>query len=105
MAAMRIENLVKTYQPDSANPVQALKGVSFEVKPGEIFGLLGPNGAGKTTLLSIITTLEKATSGDVFVFDQSVRTHPLVTKRQIGVVPQEVVSSGFFDLLTRPKVI
>lgn len=98
MQALQIEDLKKVYHSAKGEPTQALKGVSFDVKPGEIFGLLGPNGAGKTTLISIITTLEKATSGDVKVFGDSVTRDPLKTKRKIGVVPQEVVSSGFFDL-------
>lgn len=98
MLALEIKNVKKTYQSKSATPTEALKGISFDVKPGEIFGLLGPNGAGKTSLISIITTLEKPTLGDVLVFGNSVTQEPLKTKNQIGVVPQEVVSSGFFDL-------
>ncbi|MES3038904.1 MAG: ABC transporter ATP-binding protein [Bdellovibrionota bacterium] len=98
MQALSIESLVKTYQTHSSSPVDALKGITFDVRPGEIFGLLGPNGAGKTTLISIITTLEKPTSGDVRVFGQSVTQNAKATKTQIGVVPQEVVSSGFFNL-------
>jgi ABC-2 type transport system ATP-binding protein len=98
MNALSIQNVKKTYQTAGKPGVEALKGVSFDVKPGEIFGLLGPNGAGKTSLISIITTLEKATSGDVAVFGESVSKNPLATKTKIGVVPQEVVSSGFFDL-------
>ena len=98
MQALQIENLKKTYQSAKGQETHALKGVSFDVRPGEIFGLLGPNGAGKTTLISIITTLEKATSGDVKVFGDSVSVNPKKTKTKIGIVPQEVVSSGFFDL-------
>lgn len=98
MPALQIQNVVKEYHTKDGSTVKALKGVSFEVKPGEIFGLLGPNGAGKTTLISIITTLEKPTSGDVRVFEDSVIQNPKATKVKIGVVPQEVVSSGFFDL-------
>lgn len=78
--------------------VEAVRGVSFEVKPGEVFGLLGPNGAGKTSMISIMTTLEKPTSGDVTVFGESVLKNPNFTKKQVGVVAQEVVNSGFFDL-------
>ena len=98
MFALEIDNLKKTYESPTGPSTDALKGVSFNVKPGEIFGLLGPNGAGKTTLISVITTLEKATSGDVKVFGDSVTTNPLKTKTKIGIVPQEVVSSGFFNL-------
>lgn len=94
---LEVIDLKKTYHR-GAQPVEALKGVSFSVKPGEIFGLLGPNGAGKTTLISTVTTLEKPTAGDVKVFGKSVLTNPREAKLQIGVVPQEVVSSGFFNL-------
>jgi len=59
---------------------------------------LGPNGAGKTSLISIITGLEKATSGDVEVFGQSVTKNSILTKKRVGIVPQEVVASGFFNL-------
>jgi ABC-2 type transport system ATP-binding protein len=94
-----VDQLKKTYpKRGAAGSVEALKGISFEVKPGEIFGLLGPNGAGKTSLISIATTLEKPTSGDIFVFGESVTRNSTATKQKLGVVPQEVVSSGFFNL-------
>jgi ABC-2 type transport system ATP-binding protein len=98
MMPLSIENVRKTFKTNNGQDVEALKGVSFDVKPGEIFGLLGPNGAGKTTLISIVTTLEKPTSGDVKVFGDSVLRNAQTTKRKIGVVPQEVVASGFFNL-------
>lgn len=91
---LKIENLVKAY-----GPTKAVNDVSFEVKPGEIFGLLGPNGAGKTSLISTIVTLEKPTSGRVLVFDQDVQESPQWTKSQIGIVPQEIVNHGFFDVM------
>jgi ABC-2 type transport system ATP-binding protein len=93
-----VENLKKTYGAANGKSVEALKGLSFALEPGEIFGLLGPNGAGKTTLISITTTLEKASSGEVLINGKSVEKDPTFTKSQIGVVPQEVVSSGFFNL-------
>ncbi|UXR63430.1 ABC transporter ATP-binding protein [Bdellovibrio bacteriovorus] len=92
---LEISNLRKAYK---GGTVDAVKGVTFTVKPGEIFGLLGPNGAGKTTIISTITTLEKPTSGSVQVFGVDVQKDPLFTKRQIGVVHQEVITSGFFDV-------
>ncbi|WP_246845027.1 ABC transporter ATP-binding protein [Bdellovibrio sp. NC01] len=94
MLPLKIENLKKTYPSGQ----QAVKGVSFDVKPGEIFGLLGPNGAGKTTIISTITTLEQPSSGSVQVFDQEVQKNPNYTKKQLGVVHQEVINSGFFDV-------
>jgi len=93
MNPLQIENLKKNY-----GTIEAVKGVSFDVKPAEIFGLLGPNGAGKTTTISIITTLEKASSGKVEVFGVDVGKDPLFTKKQIGVVHQEVINSGYFDV-------
>ena len=59
---IKVNNLVKKY-----GDFEAVKGISFEVQEGEIFGLLGPNGAGKTTTLEIIETLRKKTSGEVIV--------------------------------------
>ena len=98
--ALEIINLKKTYV-DLKNPaksVEAVKGVSFEIKAGEIFGLLGPNGAGKTTLISTITTLEKPTSGEIKVFGISAIDQPMKTKKNVGVVHQEVINTGFFDV-------
>jgi ABC-2 type transport system ATP-binding protein len=99
MNALEIKNLKKTYIQNADKKVEALKGINFEIKPGEIFGLLGPNGAGKTTLINSITTLEKPTSGDVVVFGTSVLDKPLVTKKHIGIVHQEIINTGFFDVL------
>lgn len=92
---LELINLRKRYK---SSPVEAVKGVSFGVRGAEIFGLLGPNGAGKTTIISSITTLEKPTSGAVKVFGVDVEEDPLFTKRQIGVVHQEVINSGFFSV-------
>ena len=92
-SALSIDNVVKTY-----GQVQALKGVSFEIKPGEVFGLLGPNGAGKTSLISIIVTLEKATSGQVKVFGHDPEINPRRAKMNVGWVPQEIINHGYFDV-------
>lgn len=92
---LEIENLRKKYE---GSAVEAVRGISFDVKGGEIFGLLGPNGAGKTTIISTITTLEEPTSGHVKVFGVDVSKDPMFTKKQIGVVHQEIINSGFFDV-------
>lgn len=99
MDILLVKDLKKTYQPkDSKVKTEALKGVSFEIRAGEIFGLLGPNGAGKTTLINTITTLEQPTAGDVIVFDKSVVQDPMYTKKKIGIVHQEVINTGFFSI-------
>ncbi|WP_413587528.1 ABC transporter ATP-binding protein [Bdellovibrio sp. HCB274] len=94
MLPLKITDLRKKYPGGQ----EAVKGVSFDVKPGEIFGLLGPNGAGKTTIISTITTLEEPSSGMVEVFGQNVIDNPRFTKQQLGVVHQEVITSGFFSV-------
>lgn len=91
--ALELIDLKKSYEK-----TEAVKGVTLSMKPGEIFGLLGPNGAGKTSIISIITTLEQPTSGEVKVFGYDVQKDPMETKRRVGVVHQEVVNSGFFDV-------
>lgn len=100
MNALTVSNLIKTYidEKHPSKTVHALKGVSFEIKSGEIFGLLGPNGAGKTTLISTITTLEKPTSGEVKVFGLDVVRQAQKIKQQVGVVHQEVINTGYFDI-------
>jgi ABC-2 type transport system ATP-binding protein len=98
MSILEIKDLKKTYITKGAN-VEAVKGVSFYVNPGEVYGLLGPNGAGKTSVISCITTLEKPTSGDVIINGQSVLKNPNFTKKQVGIVPQEVIPHGFFNLV------
>lgn len=92
LAPLHVTNVVKDY-----GPVRALNGVSFTVEPGEVFGLLGPNGAGKTSLISIVTTLEKASGGEVRVFGESIESEPASAKRRLGWVPQEIINHGYFS--------
>ncbi len=93
MIPLEISNLVKKY-----GKFTAVDGISFNLKKGEIFGLLGPNGAGKTTTISIISTLEDATSGSVKVFGKNIKKEPVEIKRLLGIVPQEIISHGFFTV-------
>ncbi len=84
-AAIVIERLSKAY-----GDLQAVKGVSFQVKAGEIFSLLGPNGAGKTTTMRMLACLAQPDSGDAWIMGRSIRKDPLAVKSAIGVVPQDV---------------
>jgi ABC-2 type transport system ATP-binding protein len=83
--AVFIQNLQKRY-----GNVEAVKDISFEIKPGEIFGLLGPNGAGKTTTLRILCTLSTPDAGVVEVSGISVLDNPRAARRRLGYVAQEV---------------
>ena len=91
--ALDIQNLKKSYQD-----VEAVRGVSFQIEAGQIFGLLGPNGAGKTSIISVITSIERPTDGTVHVFDKDIRLEDKAIKSLIGCVPQEIVSYGFFTV-------
>jgi ABC-2 type transport system ATP-binding protein len=85
-----VEELVKTYRGTRKTPpVEAIRGISFSVKPGEFFGLLGPNGAGKSTTLGCITTLVRPTGGRVVVDGIDVVQSPADVKRRLAVVPQQ----------------
>ncbi|HEU5472952.1 MAG TPA: ABC transporter ATP-binding protein [Actinophytocola sp.] len=84
MSAVVVENLVKSYRKAAGN---AVDGVSFTIRRGEIFGLLGPNGAGKTTIIGILTTMIRATGGIARVAGIDV-TRPLLVKPRIAVLPQ-----------------
>jgi ABC-2 type transport system ATP-binding protein len=96
-AAIEIRDLVKTYAAQGdAPPKQALKGVSFEVPEGGIFGLLGPNGAGKSTLINIMAGLVMKTSGTVTIWGHDIDRDHRNAKRSIGIVPQEIVFDPFF---------
>jgi ABC-2 type transport system ATP-binding protein len=88
-AILSVQDLVKTYPGARKQPpVEAVRGISFEVPQGEFFGLLGPNGAGKSTTLGCITTLVRPTSGRILVDGVDVARDPMAAKRRIAVVPQ-----------------
>ncbi|MBX3698063.1 MAG: ABC transporter ATP-binding protein [Dokdonella sp.] len=96
--ALEIHELRKIY----ATGVEALKGVSLSVQPGDFFALLGPNGAGKSTLIGIVSSLVNASSGSVKVFGVDIDTNREAAMRLLGLVPQEVNFNFFekpFDIL------
>jgi len=97
MPAISFQSVSKTFAT-ARGPFQALDGVSFDIDDGEFFGLLGPNGAGKTTLISILAGLSRATSGRVSVRGVDVAAEPAQARRQLGVVPQELVFDPFFNV-------
>jgi ABC-2 type transport system ATP-binding protein len=95
--ALHITDLRKTYD----NGVEALKGVSLTVEPGDFFALLGPNGAGKSTLIGVVSSLVNSTSGTVKVFDVDIKKDRSAAMRLIGLVPQEMNFNMFetpFDI-------
>ena len=82
---VRVLDLKKSY-----GELTAVKGVSFEILRGEIFGLLGPNGAGKTTTISIIAGLSPPTSGAVEIDGKKSQEGGVATRKKVGLVPQEL---------------
>jgi len=96
-AIISVKNLVKNY-----GKFEAVKGISFDVYAGEIFGLLGPNGAGKSTTLEIIETLRDKTSGSVVVDGFDLDKSPDKIKKIIGV---QLQTSGFYPGLDLVELI
>lgn len=92
-AAIAIKDVRKSF-----GQTEALKGVSFDIHPGEFFGLLGPNGAGKSTLIHIIAGLTRASSGTVSVLGNDVVSAYRQARQSLGVVPQELVYDPFFPV-------
>ena len=83
---IRVMDVHKSYTKEK----ETIKGVSFEVKEGEIFGLLGPNGAGKTTLMQMIATLMKPTSGMIVIDDLTADKDLLEIHKKIGFLTNEI---------------
>ena len=84
MSVVEVKNLVKNY-----GTIEAVKGISFSVSTGEIFGLIGPNGAGKTTTLRIISTLLTITSGSVKIMDFDLNKNPGEIRKIISYLPED----------------
>ena len=98
MLALSIRDLKKQY----GNGVEALKGISLDVQPGEFFALLGPNGAGKSTTIGIVCSLVNKSAGTVSVFGHDLDRERGKAKQCIGIVPQEFNFNQFekvFDIL------
>ncbi len=82
---IRIHNLVKNF-----DGVAALRGVTLEIKKGELFAYLGPNGSGKTTTIRILTGISRPDSGEALVGGFHMEREPLEAKRRMGLVPQTI---------------
>ncbi|MHB9092916.1 MAG: ATP-binding cassette domain-containing protein, partial [Chloroflexota bacterium] len=82
---IEVQNLTKYYGPHPA-----LRGISFDAKPGEILGLLGPNAAGKTTTMRILTGFLPASGGTARVAGYDVAEQAIEAKRHIGYLPENV---------------
>ena len=95
---LEAKDLVKNY-----GEFQAVKGISFDIREGEIFSLLGPNGAGKTTTIAMLSTLFKPTSGDAIIDGHSITKDAMAVKQVIGVVPQELAL--YEDLSARENLV
>jgi len=96
-AVIRVENLHKSY-----GRIEALRGISLTVPPGEVFGLLGPNGAGKTTLIKILVGSSRPGGGSVQVLGLSPMNNAIAVRRQIGYMPQAHVL--YEDLSARDNI-
>src|SRR5262245_26978064 len=81
---IRVQDLVKTF-----GDVAAVGGITFEVRPGEIFAFLGPNGAGKTTTIQMLTTLLRPTSGSIAIDGLDPAARPLEGRQRFGIVFQD----------------
>src|SRR3954447_10192890 len=88
--AIEVDDLVKSY-----GEVDAVRGVSFTVPPGEVFGFLGPNGAGKSTTINVLCTLTRPTSGRACVCGFDVGAQRDAVRRHIGLVFQDPTLDGY----------
>lgn len=95
---LEVKDIAKKY-----GDFTAVKGITFDIKEGEIFSLLGPNGAGKTTTISMLSTLYTPTSGDATIGGHSVTKDPMAVRQIIGVVPQDLAL--YEDLTARENLI
>ncbi len=99
--SVRVADLTKLFNTGAKDTV-ALDRLSFEARPGEIFGLLGPNGAGKTTALRILSTVLKPTSGTAHVAGFDVTTHPREIRRRIGFLSS---STNIYDRMSAWELV
>ena len=97
--AIEVEDLTKTY-----GEIEAVRGVSFTVAPGEVFGFLGPNGAGKSTTINMLCTLARPTSGTARVSGFDVTRERDDARRHIGLVFQDPTLDGYLTAEQNPPL-
>ncbi len=97
-----VENLAKSFYGPKRTVVKAVDGVSFECRPGEIFGLLGANGAGKTTLLRMLSTIISPTSGRATVDGYDIVEQPAEVRQNIGFLS---TTTALYQRLTAKETI
>ena len=100
--AVVVEDLVKAFRAPGGGVLNAVDGVSFTVRRGEVFGLLGPNGAGKTTTLEIIEGLQSPTTGRTEVLGLDSQRDRARMKERIGV---QLQAGAYFDFLTLEEIL
>src|SRR3989337_3464858 len=92
-----VEHLTKSYGRQ-----RGVIDLTFEVRPGEIFGFLGPNGAGKTTTILMLTTLLKPSGGRAVVCGHDIERHPARVREAVGYVSQEIAVDEFLTRRENP---
>ena len=92
--SISVDNLSKRY-----GSIYAVRGISFEIPPGEFFGLLGPNGAGKTTTFSMLSGLIEPSGGKIGIGGTGLLSQPMAAKRKMGIVPQSFAFYPTLDAL------
>jgi len=99
---IHVNRLTKSFRDLRRGTVTAVDRVSFDVRPGEIFGLLGPNGAGKTTCLRILSTVLRPTAGIATIAGFNVDTHPAEVRARIGFMSG---NTGVYDRMTARELV
>src|SRR5438445_2728880 len=94
---IEVRELTKRFPLPGGTDLLAVDGVSFAVRPGEVYGLLGPNGAGKTTTIRMILGLLRPTSGEATIAGYSSATQPDEVKRRVGLIS---ASAGLYQWLS-----
>src|ERR1700758_3650655 len=99
---IQVHNLMKSFRDLRRGLVHAVDHVSFEARPGEIFGLLGPNGAGKTTTMRILCTVLRPTGGSARVAGFDVRTPPAQVRPHLGFMSP---NTAIYDRMSSWEVV